>query len=292
MTIEIIQKFIPKTQTRNRPGGKMEPKGIVIHETGNTSKGADALAHARYLLNGAGNRVVGWHITVDDKRVVQHLPYNEHGWHAGDGGKGWANLNTIGIEMCVNSDGDFAKTQKNTAALVASLIRRFGLSVTNLHQHNEFSQTSCPVNTDWIAFFDMVKAALRESSDNIELMSGWNGQVLKRGSKGTAVSVLQVSLIQLGYGYIMEQYGADGSFGSLTEKAVRAFQKDQKILVDGIAGPQTYEAVEAALLVDLNDHHSDHEQLYRVQVGAFANKATAERLADELKRKGYDTYIT
>src|SRR5690606_16074112 len=31
--------------------------------------------------------------------------------------------------------------------------------------------------------------------------------------------------------------------------------------------------------------------LYKVQVGAFANKTNAERLADELKRKGYNTYI-
>ena len=31
--------------------------------------------------------------------------------------------------------------------------------------------------------------------------------------------------------------------------------------------------------------------LYKVQVGAFASKANADRLASELKSKGYNTYI-
>ena len=33
-------------------------------------------------------------------------------------------------------------------------------------------------------------------------------------------------------------------------------------------------------------------KLYRVQVGAFSSKANAEKLANELKSKGYNTYIT
>jgi N-acetylmuramoyl-L-alanine amidase len=42
-----------------------------------------------------------------------------------------------------------------------------------------------------------------------------------------------------------------------------------------------------------NDTQSNtsSNKLYRVQVGAFANKANAEKLANELKSKGYSTYI-
>lgn len=36
----------------------------------------------------------------------------------------------------------------------------------------------------------------------------------------------------------------------------------------------------------------DYDVLYRVQVGAFANKANAERLKTELQGKGYQAYIT
>lgn len=37
---------------------------------------------------------------------------------------------------------------------------------------------------------------------------------------------------------------------------------------------------------------SDGDVLYRVQLGAFKNKANAEALAEKLKKDGYDTYIT
>ena len=44
---------------------------------------------------------------------------------------------------------------------------------------------------------------------------------------------------------------------------------------------------------DLKKKESKKESdvLYKVQVGAFANKSNAERLADELNKKGYRTYI-
>lgn len=40
-----------------------------------------------------------------------------------------------------------------------------------------------------------------------------------------------------------------------------------------------------------NKSNSTSDKLYRVQVGAFREKANAEKLANELKQKGYSTYI-
>lgn len=66
--------------------------------------------------------------------------------------------------------------------------------------------------------------------------------VLKKGSKGEDVKALQILLI--GYGYKMENngktYGADGSFGAATEKALKAFQKDNGLKDDGVCGPKTW----------------------------------------------------
>ena len=66
--------------------------------------------------------------------------------------------------------------------------------------------------------------------------------VLKKGAKGEQVKALQALLI--GYGYKMENngktYGADGSFGTATEKAVKKFQKDKGISVDGSVGSATW----------------------------------------------------
>jgi surface antigen len=68
-----------------------------------------------------------------------------------------------------------------------------------------------------------------------------NANLLRRGSSGSAVKELQKNLIKLGYscGY----YGADGDFGEATEKAVRKFQADNKLVVDGIVGTKTLNAI-------------------------------------------------
>ena len=62
--------------------------------------------------------------------------------------------------------------------------------------------------------------------------------MLRRGSKGEAVRELQAIL--LGLGYDLGPCGADGIFGRCTDAAVRKFQQDRGLTVDGIAGPKTY----------------------------------------------------
>lgn len=60
-------------------------------------------------------------------------------------------------------------------------------------------------------------------------------RLLGRGSKGSEVIELQKKLTQLGY----TLGKADGKFGSKTEAAVRRFQKEHGLRVDGLAGTQT-----------------------------------------------------
>ncbi len=62
--------------------------------------------------------------------------------------------------------------------------------------------------------------------------------MLKKGAKGEQVKTLQRLLIALGYD--LGEYGADGDFGSATDKAVRAFQKDRNLEADGIVGQNTW----------------------------------------------------
>ena len=62
--------------------------------------------------------------------------------------------------------------------------------------------------------------------------------VLKKGSKGEEVKTLQRLLMALGYS--LEHYGADGSFGGVTERAVKAFQTDKNIAIDGSVGKETW----------------------------------------------------
>ena len=60
---------------------------------------------------------------------------------------------------------------------------------------------------------------------------------LRAGMRGEAVSEMQTALIALGYlgGTV------DGIFGINTEKAVRKFQRDNKLTADGLAGERTLE---------------------------------------------------
>ena len=64
---------------------------------------------------------------------------------------------------------------------------------------------------------------------------------------------LQLNLIKLGFGEFLRPYGADGKFGAKTSNAVKNFQAwynktfKKKIKVDGIPGPQTYEAIKHSM---------------------------------------------
>lgn len=62
---------------------------------------------------------------------------------------------------------------------------------------------------------------------------------LSKGDKGDKVKVLQELL--RGKGYDLGTYGADGDFGSGTESALRAFQKANGLVADGIAGKSVWE---------------------------------------------------
>lgn len=64
---------------------------------------------------------------------------------------------------------------------------------------------------------------------------------VRSGSRGADVTYLQQRLTALGY----KPGTADGIFGSKTLAAVRAFQTDHKLAVDGIAGPKTWAALAA-----------------------------------------------
>lgn len=64
---------------------------------------------------------------------------------------------------------------------------------------------------------------------------------LRQRARGDAVSALQSALAALGY-----TLAVDGIFGRRTADAVRRFQADHALSVDGIVGPATMAALEAA----------------------------------------------
>lgn len=141
--MKIIKDFIPLGQP-NRPGRKNTKEYITIHETGNRNKGADGDNHAAYLKSDAAG-TTSWHYTVDDgENIYQHLPDDEVGYHAGDGAYGPGNCTSIGIEICVNPDGNFEKAKENAAWLVRYLRDEHGIPQHKVVQHNKWTGKNCP----------------------------------------------------------------------------------------------------------------------------------------------------
>ena len=68
---------------------------------------------------------------------------------------------------------------------------------------------------------------------------------LRKGSKSTAVTEMQTILLKLGYD--LGPCGIDGDFGKSTDAAVRSFQSDHRLTVDGICGAATWAELEKSL---------------------------------------------
>lgn len=132
-------------------------KYITIHETANTTKGANAQAHANLQSRGFS---ASFHWQVDDKEAIQSFPHTVRCWHAGDG-RGRGNYESIGIEICVNSDGDFKKAVQNAAKLVRQIMRQENIPIQNVVQHNHWSGKNCPTNLrkgrGWADFIQEVR---------------------------------------------------------------------------------------------------------------------------------------
>ena len=75
---------------------------------------------------------------------------------------------------------------------------------------------------------------------------------VKRGCLGGAVRRLQTWLGDLGYD--LGGYGADGDFGAATDAAVRMYQRDAGLTVDGIVGQKTWAALARSREEALNAH--------------------------------------
>ncbi len=63
---------------------------------------------------------------------------------------------------------------------------------------------------------------------------------LKKDTNGDAVRLLQQQLITFGY---LGTSSFDSKFGSVTEAAVKQFQRDQNLKDDGIVGSNTWLAL-------------------------------------------------
>lgn len=162
--LDIKKQIVPASIAKNCTYGNNNKKlYVTVHQTGNTNKGADAQAHANLQSNG-NTRNASWHYQVDDKQAIQSFEHEAQCWHAGDGRTGNGNLNSIAVEICINSDGNYAKSVENGAKLVKKILEDEGLSINDVKQHYDWSRKNCPAQIragkdgiTWNDFINMIK---------------------------------------------------------------------------------------------------------------------------------------
>lgn len=116
---------------------------IVIHDTAGKADGANADSVYNYF-NQKGTNASSNYI-VDDSKILQIVEDKYQSWHCGDGGETTEiqNSNSIGIEMCVNADGDFNKTFDNTVKLTKYLMNKYDIPVNHVIMHGDASGKEC-----------------------------------------------------------------------------------------------------------------------------------------------------
>lgn len=86
-----------------------------------------------------------------------------------------------------------------------------------------------------------------ETAEGTQSAGGWPGTVLRRGSTGSSVEQVQFWLSDLAqFDSSLVRVTVDGSYGATTERAVRAFQQKQSLMVDGVVGQRTWNTLYAA----------------------------------------------
>lgn len=179
--LPITRNLLTHPRTRPALRNKMQYtlralSALVIHWTANSQRGADAAAHQRYFNRGL--RSASAHFVVDDHSIVQCLPESEVGFHCGDKPLGQykpagramigsmkrltPNYFTIGLELCVNTDGDWAKTYRNGVELAAFLLLKNDLEINQMLRHYDITGKDCPRmmidDEAWKKFQDAVLA--------------------------------------------------------------------------------------------------------------------------------------
>ena len=237
---------------------------ITVHQTGNTNRGANADMHARLQYNG-NSRSASWHEQVDDKECVQSFAHTAKCWHGGDGRNGAGNNESIAIEICVNSDGDYTRAVRNGARRVAQLMKMYNIPISRVVQHNHWSGKACPAQIragkngiNWSGFIALV-AQYRDGAEPAPAPTPaptpapapsyeWPGAALRvDGDRGAiTVRAWQRFLAEIGHysGRI------DGQWGPLSIRAEQSWLKSLGFYtgyIDGDEGQMTIRALQRFL---------------------------------------------
>lgn len=215
--------------------------GIMnVKDLGDWFAKSSTKASANYGIDSDGNialyvnecdRAITSSSTANDSQAVTIEVSNCSGapdWKISD--KAYAALINLCVDICKRND--------------IKALNYTGDKNGNLTRHNMFAATACPGPYLQGKF----SAIAAEVNKKLKANVAPQADVLTLGDEGPNVKELQEKLLRLdSKKYSLGGYGADGKFGALTQKAVKAFQKTSGLTQDGIVGAQTLAAIDAAI---------------------------------------------
>lgn len=140
------------TPYNRNAGGMHEVEWVIIHNTAN-SQSYEGMAknNADYFYNNDlsnTDKASSAHYFIDDGDTVwQSVPETDRAWHIGDGASrnGAYNYNSIGIETCEPSWGEFTDNEKETLRwLVRDLMERYNVDADHVVRHYDVTYKNCP----------------------------------------------------------------------------------------------------------------------------------------------------
>ena len=147
----------------SRPGIKNNGiKGLIMHYTANN--GGTARNHKSYFNNLSGSYASA-QLFVDDTEALCIIPLDEVAYHANDIQKyvngqpyyplrgiiGNANYSTIGLEMCLDANGNITEaTFQNSVKAAKELIKMYPqITADRIWRHYDVTGKNCPA--PWVA---------------------------------------------------------------------------------------------------------------------------------------------
>jgi hypothetical protein len=265
---------------------------IVVHDTGNKSVGANAQANVNYF--NSGDRQASADLFVDDKGTIAFNTDMEkyYSWHCGDGAGryGITNGNSVGLEICVNADGNYEKAVTNALEQVRLLMTRFGIDLAHVVRHYDASRKTCPntmIENNW-ALWTVFKNRL----------AGVASAPVAPVVSNTIITIQKQLNDKCKAGLV-----ADGIAGVKTTNAIKAFQTSQGLTADGVWGVNTANAMNKLYVVvmvkpvvpvvkPINNPVTAPavKQMYRIrltwanvksQIGAYTDLVSAKAIADK-----------
>ncbi|NFI38011.1 N-acetylmuramoyl-L-alanine amidase [Clostridium botulinum] len=215
------------------------PKMIILHHAEAFNCTIEDI-HSWHLNNGWSG--CGYHYFIKkDGTIYKGRADNAIGAHC-------LSYNGVSISICMegrfNVEGMEEAQYKSLKDLISYLQTKY--NINKIYGHRELNQTDCPGKN--FPLYRIKKECLGgnnsiESSSSNKGSKSYPGYLLKYNpnSFDASVKVMQNKLQKIGYR--VGSCKADGYFGNGTLLAVKCFQRDCNLMIDGIVGEKTWSRI-------------------------------------------------